>query len=342
MKNIQKLTLSLLLATLSVSLFSAADDRFGKKSFDEKFLSHIKKHSIGLFCAYQLQANTKLLDAVEENNIKAAQEALDAGANICVNTTKSFYGGCPLQIAVGTNNKEMVQLLLDNGVVKKTIDNSGSEALVRSISHGYQEIAKLLIHNGIDIEKESYNITPFCAAIERGDKCSDVISLLIQQGTSINSRSFAIGRHTLYRLMYGMPLHGAAMYAGASAQLLLDAGADLAVIAENGQTLKEYALYLDNTYPVKTAEYRPAGEFIRLIKAEEQKREDFYAGRGSECAEIQALTSLFSDEANLIEKEVAQEITDYVLPDRFVRLLELKKKRDARQADASAHALGHP
>ena len=42
------------------------------------------------------------------------------------------------------------------------------------------------------------------------------------------------------------------------------------------------------------------------------------------------------------EKEVAQEITDYVLPDRIACLLVLKKKRDARQADKSAQALGHP
>ena len=322
MKNIQILTLSLLLATLSASLFSAADDRFSKKTFDEKFLSHIKKHSIGLFVAHQLQANEKLnkdlREAIKVGNLSEARKALDKGANI---EHKDAYGSTPLKNAINVYyywSPEIVHLLLDKGANIEMQSASNRTPLLESAIIEWPHRSELLLERGANIEaKDIYGFTPLHLAAFNNNQ--ETVKLLLKKGAEINATNYRRG---------DTPLHGS-IRDWRSPEIikdLLNVGINLEIRNTNGKTAKDIA---------QEERYFQA---LRLIEAEEQRREDFYAGRGSEYADLQALTSLFGDEADLIEKEVAQEITDYVLPDRFVRLLALKKKRDANSASASPSA----
>ena len=178
--------------------------------------------------------------------------------------------------------------------------------------------SELLLERGANIEaKDIYGFTPLHLAAFNNNQ--ETVKLLLKKGAEINATDHRRG---------DTPLHGS-IRDWRSPEIikdLLNVGTNLEIRNTNGKTAKDIA---------QEERYFQA---LRLIEAEEQRREDFYAGRGSECAELQALTSLFGDEADLIEKEVAQEITDYVLPDRFVRLLALKKKRDANSASASPSA----
>ena len=342
MKNIQILTISLLLATLSASLFSAADDRFGKKTFDEKFLSHIKKHSIGLFFAHQLQANQELKVAIRENNLIKAQEAFNKGAKIDKTDPSASHTFVQLAIfyLVAKDQTDMIQLLVENNVDIET-KWGGINLLHAATDRNSEEIVKFLLNKNADIDAQTDTGQ---SALSLAGGSPKIMALLLERKASINVVDLK-GNTPLHavidmQMITPIDVNGKALidYATlentkrAAIKVLLNTGIDLEVKNTRGETAKELTL---KRLALGCKNLEP---FRSILEEEEQRREDFYTGRGSEYADLQALTSLFGDEADLIEKEVAQEITDYVLPDRIARLLALKKKRDANSASASPSA----
>ena len=102
--------------------------------------------SLSVFSQTKDELNKKLLDAVYAGNLEQVKSLIMKGANI--NGREQIYGLTAIHIAVLTNNKEML---------------------------------KLLIQNGSDINiKNNHNLTPYHIALIQGNK--DIIEFLIKNG----------------------------------------------------------------------------------------------------------------------------------------------------------------
>ena len=205
MKNIQKLTLSLLLATLSVSLFSAADDRFGKKSFDENFLSHIKKHSIGLFLAHELIKEESLRRSIEENtqqlfcsvrkdNILEANRLIELGADINQLDSSGYppIWNCSTKMAqLLIEKKANLNICIKERIYTRIIDapflgprksvmiNKGGTPLIWHIQKNDLEKAEMLIKGGANINgTDEYSRTALMHAASCR-KAEPIVKLLL-------------------------------------------------------------------------------------------------------------------------------------------------------------------
>jgi ankyrin repeat protein len=83
--------------------------------------------------------------------------------------------------------KNVIQLLIDNGIDVNAQDDDGSTPLSEAIRNKNSEIVKLLIENGVDFEiKDKDGFTPLFYAIKYGD--IEIVRLLIGNGIDINSQ----------------------------------------------------------------------------------------------------------------------------------------------------------
>lgn len=110
-----------------------------------------------------------LQDAVNANDLTAANAALDAGATI--NETRA-YGGHILLSAAQRGSIEMLRLLLDRGADPNAQHESGTTALMQAAIQGHAEAVRLLISHDANIharDKHGHTALSWALKLQRAD-----------------------------------------------------------------------------------------------------------------------------------------------------------------------------
>ena len=158
------------------------------------------------------QPHTALSKAVRRGHLAIVHRLLEAGADPRL--------ASPLYAAAGGGNLELVNLLLEAGAPVN--DETGS-ALSAAAASGRLDVVKRLLEEGADVTRAEGALH---RAAMRGS--TDVVSLLIELGMSVNADAGS-GNTT--------PLHGAVLGQSLeTVRLLLDAGADVDAKSEHDST----------------------------------------------------------------------------------------------------------
>lgn len=149
---------------------------------------------------------------------------IDAGANP---TARDRFGQTPLDLALAYKNGNVVAALLRLGRSLKESEKVAEETMESATMRGQTEIARILLDNGLDVNKPSANGSSYLSdAALKGQK--KVVQLLLDRGASVETRNPS----------GGTALHDAALGGDAEVvALLLDRGADIdGLETESGAT----------------------------------------------------------------------------------------------------------
>ena len=128
--------------------------------------------------------------------------------------------------------EEAKQLLKANPKAFNVVNEEGFSPLTLACYRGNNEVAKLIIENGGDINHKSLSGTPLMASIVKGN--NDMISFLLLKNADVNLTD----ETGITALMY------AAMFKNKNAvMLLLQKNADKTKIDAKGKTAFEYAVF---------------------------------------------------------------------------------------------------
>ena len=128
------------------------------------------------------EADRALSDAAESGDIKAAEEAIAAGADIRTGDPNQ-YGDSPLHKAAKSGHTELVLLLIENGADVNAKDKWGVTPLHWAARKGRKEIAELLINKGADMNAKGYYGTPLHLTTSK-----EIAELLIAKGADVNAK----------------------------------------------------------------------------------------------------------------------------------------------------------
>jgi ankyrin repeat protein len=132
-------------------------------------------------------------------------------------TERDRFGETPLDLALAYKNENAVAALLRLGGQRKQLQVAAEEAMENAAVRGYTEVARILLENGLDINKPTARgSTYLCDAALKGQK--GIAQLLLDHGANLAARN----------KWGGTALHDAAL--GGSAEvidLLLDRGAEI-------------------------------------------------------------------------------------------------------------------
>ena len=144
---------------------------------------------------------TPLHSAAGKGEIEVARILLEAGA---MTEKRNTYGMFPIHLAVFSKKAEMVKLLIKfraniNQIVVPFASNSSSPflhhtPLLLAVSEGLEDIVKVLINNGADLEiPDDKKVTPLLKAIMW--KKNRISKLLISNGANVHATYGNPGQH---------------------------------------------------------------------------------------------------------------------------------------------------
>lgn len=213
----------------------------------------------------QADGATALLWAVQWDDIDTATALISAGADPALGNRT---GAAPMQLAAINGNAAMLSLLLSAGADPATpLSSTGDTALMFAARTGKPDAVRVLLDAGAEVNTvESWsNTTALMWAAREGH--TDVIRMLLDAGADINAQSLFLpidsargyeGSAPRTRLPeeVGAVYHAggeltALMYAAreghlATAQALVQAGADLSRVAGDGKDALNLALFNGN------------------------------------------------------------------------------------------------
>jgi ankyrin repeat protein len=132
-----------------------------------------------------------LIDAVEKNDLPAADNLIRSGANV---NERSPLPLTPLMIAAGRGSAQMVDKLLTAGADVHTIDSSmGESALHFAAQGGVVDVARLLLDAGafVNLQSATVGLTPLINAIWA--KKVPMVRYLLQRGAAIGVKTHLDG-----------------------------------------------------------------------------------------------------------------------------------------------------
>jgi ankyrin repeat protein len=100
------------------------------------------------FAAQIVDVSRDLLSAAHQGDIQAAQNALNAGANV---DTRSHNDSTPLILAPLNGTVDLVLLLLDRGADINAQAKDGRTALMIAAANGNIEVVSLLLEKGANV-----------------------------------------------------------------------------------------------------------------------------------------------------------------------------------------------
>ena len=131
----------------------------------------------------------------EENLLILLKYILDV-KKVNIVTNKSL-----LLLASRRGHKEIVQLLVENGIDINQTNKDGQNALHWACENGNNEIAEFLIQNGINLkQKDIFQQNVLHWASRRGYR--EIVKLLIEEGIDANQKDILERMHYIgHRLM---------------------------------------------------------------------------------------------------------------------------------------------
>jgi len=169
------------------ALFSQVDDLIRKVR--ENDLNAVKEMIAAGTDVNQadLSDNSPLKVACIESHFEMAKLLIASGAD--VNLSDTYNGSTPLHWACSSNNAEIVKLLISNGADVNHLDKSDGSPLGSACKRNNIEIAGILISNKADINHidKTYGYTPLIIACGYGFE--ELAKLLIYEGADVNIKA---------------------------------------------------------------------------------------------------------------------------------------------------------
>jgi ankyrin repeat protein len=153
-------------------------------------------------------------------------------------TINSFYGQDRLDvfdIARRGTVEELRQLLKSNPTAFKSINREGFSPLLLACYRGNNEVAKLLMESGCDINQRSTMGTPLMAAVVKGN--NPIAQYLLLKNADVNLTD----ENGITALMYAVMFKNKELV-----NLLLQKNADKKLIDNKGKSAFEYAVFTGN------------------------------------------------------------------------------------------------
>jgi ankyrin repeat protein len=152
-----------------------------------------------------------------------------------------FVWVTPLHCAVSGGSVEAASFLVSRGAPISALDGQGKTPLFWAVEKGRSETAKFLIAHGADVNgTNAFGSTPLLTAA-RDTVSPELMKLLIKAGANVRITD-GQGENALHKLAwYGYPPKNVE-----TAQLLLDAGADITAKNKEGKTPLD--ILLDNSF----------------------------------------------------------------------------------------------
>jgi ankyrin repeat protein len=127
-----------------------------------------------------------LVASAETGDLKAAKNALKKGAD--VNAKDEFYGNTALQEASFGGYENIVRLLIENGADVNIKGKGGLAALHHAVIGSRENIVQLLLKNGADVNIQSgIGSTALYFAAELGNE--NILKSLLVDGADVNIKS---------------------------------------------------------------------------------------------------------------------------------------------------------
>lgn len=182
-----------------------------------------------------LIGSTAILRASTADRGKNVAILLNAGAEINVINNK---GLTPLAAAAFNGDEETFRLLFEAGAVPDVVDNSGKSAIIYAAAKGFTGIVTVLLDTGIDVNKRYGNdLTALMWAagysndVPPGD-AADMIRLLLAHDAALDLQD---------NRGWSALMTAANMGHLGVVEVLLKAGADVHLVASDGQTASKLA-----------------------------------------------------------------------------------------------------
>lgn len=175
---------------------------------------------------FNIKAVTPIYDlhqAVESRDLNKCESLIKSGANI--NALRENFA--PLHTAAGLGDLSLCTFLLAQGALVDVASSFGTTPLHRAAFYGHRDVCQLFLAKGADINRQTHTgETPLCKAVDQN--YYDICRLLLDNKADVNIQE---------RNQGNTPLH-IACYEGRSilADLLIERGANLAILNKNGYT----------------------------------------------------------------------------------------------------------
>ena len=135
-----------------------------------------------------------LIDAASYNNVEGVRLLLKYGANVNFIRRKST-GDTAL---MSTSEKEIVQMLLDNGADINAINYDGNTALISYVANAADiELIEILINNGADMDVGGRALRLAYALYDKDTEDEQAFDLLLERGANVNIQDSFLGRSIL-------------------------------------------------------------------------------------------------------------------------------------------------
>lgn len=217
--------------------------------------------------------NTKLVKAIQANNIALATQLLDQGAS--ANQGSSLLGGyhCTLCITAKFNHYEMTKLLIDRGAIITGIsyekEKISRTPIFEAIHSGSASIVELLVKSGSNPNGSGYILKK---DIKHGSDVTPLTLAVSLNAANIVSTLLAVGADKeLEDNNNRTPLMTAIAYnAGDALRTLLDAEVNYTCLNYLGrhETPMKYALRFDHAHVISVLENY---EILKSISNEPHK-----------------------------------------------------------------------
>ena len=178
-----------------------------------------------------------LRHAVVRNHPDVVEVLIDAGADI---ETRGIYDRSPLLVASQRGNPRVVEVLVKAGVEVCVTDNEGNACLTLAAANGHTETVRtLLCMPEVDVNHSNISgKTSLHRAVLK--KRSDVVQLLIDAGADVEVKRDGWS-----------PLHCASELGELDIVQMLEAGADVCVVDDKGDTCLINASFYGHTETVR-------------------------------------------------------------------------------------------
>ncbi len=186
------------------------------------------------------EVDIQMFKAVRSNNMEDLIKAIGNGCNIN-GTDPDFVDITPLIIACQHGYLDIARLLLDSGANIDLKCNEGCTPLFNACANNHTNIVRLLVERGADINLGNITMEENPLSISIDNKNIPIIKILINQPT-INLNQI--------ENLYCPYLFQAIVWDNFEIMdLLLNAGADVNIVDNNGETPIEFAIK-DNKFEI--------------------------------------------------------------------------------------------